>query len=465
MSKISIGSVLGNYKLDTPIGRGGFGYVFRVSAVRELPEGDKSSAALDLKIASPRIDEAAFLRALRNSMDVVRYEAKGLYFMTGSCHCDSVDWHEVPGILWDEFSMLKTLRSIKSDLCPRVYEFCAKDDICYYVMDHIEGQDFRAVLAGDSLDNSKVWIERVRELLESLSSIKEKYYYFFHGDIKPENIVVDSTGRMRLLDPATRREVPVGLRMTLTVPYNPFGLTGMEADTFAIATILLEMLLGRHPFAHITRPLISMQRPYHPDEKAELLKLEDLKENLPSSTSEILLDWLIQPRSYQDMLNEWHLLPRSLLFSGKERDEDEANGMNNVPPMTLKHMYPPEFWVNAPRSDGTVSKGVILDCHPEEDLVLIGFGKGHKGLDMKYIRPEDIKLLKPKYPDVATLNDQPIMPYEIGTEVFIRRHSGAIEKGVVVDCTHGGKYIKVVSKAKTWKWFPREVLEELQKKA
>jgi serine/threonine protein kinase len=463
MSKISTGSVLGNYKLDTPIGRGGFGFVFRASSVGHLLGEDNPSADLALKIASPQMDEAAFLQALRRSTDTPRYEAKGLYFMTGSCHCESVDWHEIPDILWDEFSMLRTLRSIKSDLCPRVYDFCATDDVCYYVMEYINGQDFRSVLAGDSLNNSELWIERVRELLVSLSSIKEKSYYFFHGDIKPENIVVDGTDRMRLLDPAMRREVPVGLRMTLTVPYNPFGLTGMEADTFAIATILFEMLLGRHPFAHIARPLISMQRPYHPDEKEELLKLEGLKENLPTSTTKILLDWLIQPRSYKDMLNEWHLLPRSLLFSGKQRDE--ANGMNEDPPMTLKHIYPSESWINVRHSDDTVSGGVVLDYHPEEDLVLVGFGTGERGLDMKYIRPEDLILSKIDYVEVATFNDQPIMPYEIGTEVFIRRHSGAIEKGVVVDFTPTGKYIKVLSKAKTWKWFPCEILEELQKKA
>lgn len=84
---------------------------------------------------------------------------------------------------------------------------------------------------------------------------------------------------------------------------------------------------------------------------------------------------------------------------------------------------------------------------------------------MKFVRSEDLDRLNPEGPRLSQSGEQITLLREIGTEIFIRRTNGAVEKGVVVACSPTGKYIKVVSKAKTWKWFPREVLEELQKKA
>lgn len=147
------------------------------------------------------------------------------------------------------------------------------------------------------------------------------------------------------------------------------------------------------------------------------------------------------------------------------KEKEEVDGMSRVSTDEVKDKYPLESRVKVPRSDGSISDGIVLEHQSKEKLVVVGFGTGDRGFKMKFVRSEDLDRLNPEGPRLSQSGEQITLLREIGTEIFIRRTNGAVEKGVVVACSPTGKYIKVVSKAKTWKWFPREVLEELQKKA
>jgi hypothetical protein len=236
----------------------------------------------------------------------------------------------------------------------------------------------------------------------------------------------------------------------------PRKVTDEKAAVWALGATMYEIIL---PFRHDLEGYIdAMEHLY-----TVMIRLESSDALRRIIKDTLTLSDLNRP-SLIDLIKRLENAEKSAKNS-RLKESEEANGKNEDPPMTLKDMYPSESWVNVRHSDGTISGGVVLDYHPEEDFALVGFGEGERGLDMKYIGFEDIILSKIDYAEGAILNDQPMIPYEIGTEVFIRRHSGAIEKGVVKGCTPTGKYIKVLSQAKTWKWFPRKVLEELQKKA
>jgi serine/threonine protein kinase len=464
MDHIATGSVLGNYRLDAPVGRGGFGYVFRVSAVQQLPNSQESSAGLAMKIASPLLDKEAFQTSHRPMADIPRFEAKGLYFMTGSCHCESVGQHEVADVFWDEFSLLGKLRFIGADLCPKPYDFFAGDNFCYYVMSYQDGSDLRTIIASKRIIDLDLWLGRLRDLLETLVRVKEKYYYFYHGDIKPENIIIDGSGRMRLIDPALRSNYYFGVGQTITVPYNPFILTGQEADTFAISTIIIELILGRHPYPQLDHPEFFYLSRFKGEEKikemGKILQISDFEKALPASIRQLLLDWLLKPVTYSTMLEKWHLL--SYVMPLEKENDDGGNKANEFQTNNLSYRFPPEFGVDVLKSDGTTSEGVILDYHPEKNLVLVGYGPGERGLRIKYYAPEDLELKKPDYSGVATIS-KTNKPFQIGSKIFIQRQSGDIERAKVVACSTTGKYVKVVTKSKTWKWFPREILEALQR--
>lgn len=306
IKEITTGSLLGDYRLESFMGRGGCGYVFRASSVTHHLGEDKAAVKLAVKIASPWVDEPDPSQA-DGSTVVLRYKARGLYFLTGSFRCSFLAPHEIPEAMWQQFALIK---KIKSELFPEVFEFSAKEDSCYFVMEFIDGPDFRSVLANGVAESRRNWVERLRDLVVSLSAIRGKNYGFYHGDIKPENIIVDRSGRFRLIDPGLRQNATFGVNCTITVPYNPLFNRGEEADTFAIATMIIEILIGRSPFAHLKRPYISMQRGYTKNEIEKHLGLYELKVALPASVNEVLVDWLLQPRSYERMLKEWDLLNR-----------------------------------------------------------------------------------------------------------------------------------------------------------
>ena len=71
----------------------------------------------------------------------------------------------------------------------------------------------------------------------------------YHGDLKPENVIVKPSGSVVLVDPAMR----AGERgvITTTPHYNPFLLRESKADVMGIGVMLYEILLplvSRIPF-------------------------------------------------------------------------------------------------------------------------------------------------------------------------------------------------------------------------
>ena len=316
MNVISLGGSLGEYVLESALGMGGTAFVFRASHTGDLDPLGRGPGPFALKIASPRVDTSAFTDPPDGSRTRPGFDAEGVLFHTGSYACTRVEWQYAPEVLWREFAVLKDL---DEPLLPRVSDFCHRDDVCYYTMEHIGGRTLRSVLAEEPAHVHRRWTGPVGELLASLADIRERHPSFFHGDVKPENIIVQPSGKLRLIDPALRRGPDAGgsqssLGMTLTVAYNPLGLTGMEADTFSLAALAVELIVGRQPFAEITEPLMEyccsgLHVGMSPGEKRQAieahLRLGELRDALPPDLRERLVDWLLKPRDYAGLMDEW----------------------------------------------------------------------------------------------------------------------------------------------------------------
>jgi serine/threonine protein phosphatase PrpC len=127
----------------------------------------------------------------------------------------------------------------------------------YTVMDYVEGQ----TLAQWLRDTPKPDLEAVRGLVEQIARGVQAFHRreMVHGDLRPQNILIDAAGTVRIIDFGSTRIAGIaedgdGVEPALgTVQYTaPECLAGHAAtpgsDIFAVGVIAYQMLTGRLPY-------------------------------------------------------------------------------------------------------------------------------------------------------------------------------------------------------------------------
>ncbi len=170
----------------------------------------------------------------------------------------------------------------------QVYDVGQEDGWPYLVMQYIEGQDLKALIR----DRGPLPVERAEDIalqiLGGLESIHQTG--ILHRDIKPQNVLLDRQGRVRVTDfgiaqGAFDSDLTVhGMTMgtaSYMAPEQARGESLSEAtDVYAVGVVLYEMLTGQVPFERAS-PMATM-----------LAQIEDI----PLPPSEIAPRQGISPR-------------------------------------------------------------------------------------------------------------------------------------------------------------------------
>ena len=134
-----------------------------------------------------------------------------------------------------------------------------KRNYLYTVTEFIEGQTLRQWM----IDNPKPELERVREIAEQIARGLLAFHRqeMIHQDIRPENIMLDSTGTVKIIDfGSTRVEGIMDINTYLeqenllgtarySAPEYFLGKVGTtRSDLFSLAVIIYEMLSGELPY-------------------------------------------------------------------------------------------------------------------------------------------------------------------------------------------------------------------------
>jgi serine/threonine protein kinase len=279
---------IGGWELGACVGRGGFGFVY---IAHEASGSDASERCL--KLANRQRSGARAITRLTASLAGITSAgvaedqvcADGVVAEEGGLRCRSVSAEDAATVLQAEFAWLQ---QVDSDLFPETIAAGIHDDVSYYVMEHVRARDLRRHLRDGSattLDARRLF----RRLARELAALHDRQDGFFHGDLKPENILVTPT-RLRLIDPAYRGEPGAPLRATMSVPYNPLGLTGMAADTGALAITLLELLTDVNPYRTLAEPLTVRA--------ARDLASVALESSLTTPLIGTLAGWVMDPPTY-----------------------------------------------------------------------------------------------------------------------------------------------------------------------
>ena len=171
----------------------------------------------------------------------------------------SVDLQANPAYL-ERFLMEEWIaRRINS---PHVLKPCSqtrKRNFIYVVTEYIEGQ----TLAQWMIDNPKPDLPTVRGLIEQIAKGLQAFHRLemVYQDLKPDNIMIDSTGTVKIIDFGATRVAGV---MEIATPIEQINLLGSAAyaapeyflgengsarsDIFSLGVIAYQMLCGKLPY-------------------------------------------------------------------------------------------------------------------------------------------------------------------------------------------------------------------------
>ena len=146
----------------------------------------------------------------------------------------------------------ETLRGLRCENLPAVYEVFELDDGMMVLEEYVEGLNVGEI-AETGRYRKRGAKKVVKEVCRGLSVLHKNG--IIHRDIKPENIMVDKNGRVVLIDFNASRRIQQKSRDTEimgTVGYaspEQLGITQSDerTDIYAVGILLNVLLLGKHP--------------------------------------------------------------------------------------------------------------------------------------------------------------------------------------------------------------------------
>lgn len=249
MRDLTIGSTFaGRYQVIEELGKGGMGKVYKV---------------LDTKI-----EEKIALKLLN------------LEFAPGDKTLDRFR------------NELKLARKISHRHVCRMYDLSEAEGMPYITMEYVSGEDLKSLIRriGQFTVGKAVFI--ARQVCEGMAEAHR--LGVVHRDLKPQNIMIDSEGNVRIMDFGIARSLKTkGITDTGeifgTPEYmSPETLEGKEVDgrtdIYALGIILYEMLTGRVPFEGETPLTVALKQ------KTEIPKdPRNVNAQIPENLSHVIL--------------------------------------------------------------------------------------------------------------------------------------------------------------------------------
>jgi Tol biopolymer transport system component len=223
---LSSGTKLGPYEIQSPLGAGGMGEVYRARDTR-----------LGRDVAIKVLPEA-----LANDADRLRrFEQEA-----------------------------RTIAALNHPNILGIHDIGTRDGAPFLVSEFLEGQTLREKLESGPLPERRA-IEYALGIAQALAAAHEKG--IVHRDLKPENVFVTRDGRVKVLDfglaklvrPEENTEAEATLTSPATLPGIVMGTVGYmspeqvrgepcdaRADIFSFGAVLYEMLTGRRAFKRKT---------------------------------------------------------------------------------------------------------------------------------------------------------------------------------------------------------------------
>jgi serine/threonine protein kinase len=185
-----------------------------------------------------------------------------------------------------------------------VLEYITENDNCYIVSKLVEGSDLTRYLKIRSRLSTDEIIAIARGITSGLGYAHSRG--ITHGDIKPQNILIDRDYVIKISDFGTRHSIIHHPTIKYTSPEQLQGqAANSTTDIYSLGIVLYELLSGRAPFDGDSAEAIAMQHiqdlPVPPSQ---------LNMNTPPALEEIVLKCMEKQseKRYQDANKLAHFL-------------------------------------------------------------------------------------------------------------------------------------------------------------
>ena len=290
MIKLEAGERIGAYRVVEFLARGGFALVY----LAEDSEGRKVALKVgDVAGGGRYVTRFLEISNQRRPEGISPDEtpAEAIFFRQDGVRIDFLDVHEIDDLLRSEQELLA---SAKSQNLVKVFEVFEHDGRPIVAMEYARGKTLREKIR--ALEGIRLnWFLTI---VRSLQRLQESGTLMYHGDLKPENIIVKPSGSVVMIDPALR--VDERAVITTTPHYNPLLLRDEKADVMGIGIMLYEILTGVLPFDDVPWQFAGREQ----GGEVERLSLsyflsypppKDLNPNTPEPLARIVYRCLIVP--------------------------------------------------------------------------------------------------------------------------------------------------------------------------
>lgn len=242
MMKLAVGEVVQGYRITRFLGRGGFATVF-------LAQHEQTGNKVALKVGGASGGGRQVTRLLEvtsrrtpEGISPDELPAEAVFFESNGVRIDLFDEQEVQNLLRREGDLLANCHH---ENVVQLLDRLTVDNNPVLVLEYVRGKTLREKIR--SLEG--IHLNWFLAVARALLALKQAGTLDYHGDLKPENIVVKPSGKVVLLDPAMR--TPEHRVVTTTPHYNPLLLTDSKADVMAIGIMIYEILTGTLPFDEV----------------------------------------------------------------------------------------------------------------------------------------------------------------------------------------------------------------------
>jgi serine/threonine-protein kinase len=184
----------------------------------------------------------------------------------------------------------KTISKLNHPNIVTVYDISRGDDANFIVMEWINGRPLNEIIPPQGLSLNIV-LEYARQMVSAITCAHQQH--IIHRDIKPQNIMVDSDGHIKVLDfgisalihPENKRKLEQPELLGTPQYMAPEQINGKptdeRSDLFSLGIVLYEMLTGSKPFLGLNIKQIS-----HAITKGEYTPLTECKPELSTTIIE-----------------------------------------------------------------------------------------------------------------------------------------------------------------------------------